>query len=201
MSTHALFAFSFALWFFHSHFLHIFVTCRWQVPSVPTWLKERIAALGAEVDQAEHSGSPDSKGVLASVDTHRKTRRNNSSNFGAVSPLRRDEVNAALKASLDDQQASSPDMQSVRNALPIASLRGELLATLEQSPVVVVSGGTGSGKTTQIPQYILDEAIESGRGCDVNVITTAPHSLLPRPFRAHTHTHTRTITHAQDSHL
>ena len=29
--------------------------------------------------------------------------------------------------------------------------------------VCVISGATGSGKTTQIPQFILDEALEKGK--------------------------------------
>jgi hypothetical protein len=178
---------------------------------VPAWLQERIDSLGAEVDHSERAGTLDSKGVLAAVDTHSKTTKNRRAtdsraygNSRSVAPLRRDEINAALKAALEDRRVSSPDMQAVRNALPIASLRNELLTTLDQSPVVVVSGGTGSGKTTQIPQYILDGAIESGRGCDVNVSTNAPLSLhhppppslphLPHVLLIHSHVHTHPTT-------
>jgi ATP-dependent RNA helicase DHX36 len=33
-------------------------------------------------------------------------------------------------------------------------LREDMLEQLKTEPVVVISGGTGSGKTTQIPQYV-----------------------------------------------
>lgn len=43
---------------------------------------------------------------------------------------------------------------SVRCKLPVASARDELLAALSE-PACVVEGETGSGKTTQVPQYLL----------------------------------------------
>lgn len=41
--------------------------------------------------------------------------------------------------------------------LPAGQLRKPVSETLEDCPSFVVSGGTGSGKSTQIPQYILDD--------------------------------------------
>jgi hypothetical protein len=40
--------------------------------------------------------------------------------------------------------------------LPIAGARDEILDLLEKHDFVVVVGDTGSGKTTQIPTYLLD---------------------------------------------
>lgn len=37
-----------------------------------------------------------------------------------------------------------------RAALPIASLRGDMLRLLKENNVLVVCGDTGSGKTTQV---------------------------------------------------
>lgn len=41
--------------------------------------------------------------------------------------------------------------------LPVRELREELGKNLEDEAVIVVSGGTGSGKSTQIPHYILSD--------------------------------------------
>jgi ATP-dependent RNA helicase DHX36 len=43
--------------------------------------------------------------------------------------------------------------------------------------VIVVSGETGCGKTTQLPQYILESEIESGRGAFCNIICTQPRRI------------------------
>ena len=50
-------------------------------------------------------------------------------------------------------------MPSGRPHLPIDDHRDAILAALRTHPVVVVAGDTGSGKTTQIPQYCLDLGI------------------------------------------
>ena len=61
-------------------------------------------------------------------------------------------------ASAADPQSPEGLMQAVRDKLPILKIREDLTKALEDSPVVVVSGGTGSGKSTQCPQYILGRA-------------------------------------------
>lgn len=48
------------------------------------------------------------------------------------------------------------------------------MAAIGRSSVVVVSGETGCGKTTQVPQFLLDAAIDAGRGGRVELICTQP---------------------------
>lgn len=43
--------------------------------------------------------------------------------------------------------------------------------------VVIISGETGCGKTTQIPQYILESEIDSDRGAFCNIICTQPRRI------------------------
>ena len=47
-------------------------------------------------------------------------------------------------------------MKRQRARLPIAKYRDNLLYLLENHQVVVVVGETGSGKSTQLPQYLLE---------------------------------------------
>ncbi|KAI3936817.1 hypothetical protein MKW98_021679 [Papaver atlanticum] len=68
-------------------------------------------------------------------------------------------------------------MQAFRKSLPAYKERDALLTTISQNQVVVVSGETGCGKTTQIPQYILESEIESGHGALCSVICTQPRRI------------------------
>lgn len=43
--------------------------------------------------------------------------------------------------------------------------------------MVVVSGETGCGKTTQLPQYILESETEAGRGAVCSIICTQPRRI------------------------
>eukprot|EP00249_Psilotum_nudum_P023285 c28819_g1_i1 orf=80-3292(+) len=68
-------------------------------------------------------------------------------------------------------------LQSFRKKLPAYKMRKELLQAVNRNQVLVVSGETGCGKTTQLPQFILEEEIEAGRGGDCNIICTQPRRI------------------------
>lgn len=69
----------------------------------------------------------------------------------------------------------TPQMIRTRNNLPIASYRLQLLHLIQTNNVIVVSGETGSGKTTQVPQYIMEYCNEMNRPC--RIICTQPRRL------------------------
>lgn len=56
----------------------------------------------------------------------------------------------------------------------MAGRREELLSALSE-PACVVEGETGSGKTTQVPQFLLEQAAELKQA--VNVICTQPRRI------------------------
>jgi ATP-dependent helicase HrpA len=60
--------------------------------------------------------------------------------------------------------------------LPITARRADILAALEAHPVLIVAGETGSGKSTQLPQYCL----EAGRGTSRRIAHTQPRRLAAR---------------------
>jgi ATP-dependent RNA helicase DHX29 len=67
--------------------------------------------------------------------------------------------------------------QAERARLPVSELRAPLAAALASHDVVVVSGETGSGKTTQVPQYLLEAATEAGGGGECSVVCTQPRRI------------------------
>ena len=47
--------------------------------------------------------------------------------------------------------------------LPVFNFKNDLLDAIENNSVIIVRGATGCGKTTQIPQYILEKYLEKGQ--------------------------------------
>lgn len=64
--------------------------------------------------------------------------------------------------------------------LPVWGHVKVILETVKQHQVVVISGDTGCGKSTQIPQFLLDDWLlnwDSGKGSHVEIICTQPRCL------------------------
>ncbi|KAH7325752.1 P-loop containing nucleoside triphosphate hydrolase protein [Stachybotrys elegans] len=59
-----------------------------------------------------------------------------------------------LEAQIEAAEKKALSIQDTRKSLPIYKYRDEFLAALEQYQVLVIVGETGSGKTTQLPQYL-----------------------------------------------
>ena len=68
-------------------------------------------------------------------------------------------------------------MRDTRASLPVYAHSEDLLQAVEANPVIILMAQTGSGKTTQVPQIILDDWIEKGKGGQCNVVCTQPRRL------------------------
>ncbi|KAG1885768.1 P-loop containing nucleoside triphosphate hydrolase protein [Suillus subluteus] len=54
-----------------------------------------------------------------------------------------------------------------RKQLPIAKYRDDILSTLDHSQILVLSGETGCGKSTQVPAFILEDQLARGLPCKI----------------------------------
>jgi ATP-dependent RNA helicase DHX36 len=61
--------------------------------------------------------------------------------------------------------------------LPVHSYRAQILEYVERNQVVVISGDTGCGKSTQIPQFLLDDMIAKGKAGETRIICSQPRRL------------------------
>lgn len=64
-----------------------------------------------------------------------------------------------------------------RRQLPAWNFINEILNTVHKSQVVVISGETGCGKSTQVPQYILDDWILNYKGDHCEIVCTQPRRI------------------------
>uniref|UniRef100_A0A7N8XEV9 ATP-dependent RNA helicase DHX29 n=1 Tax=Mastacembelus armatus TaxID=205130 RepID=A0A7N8XEV9_9TELE len=65
-----------------------------------------------------------------------------------------------------------------REQLPVFQHRNRVLEALQRHPVVVVAGETGSGKSTQIPQFLLEELLTGGKVAQpCNIVVTQPRRI------------------------
>ncbi|WCJ33256.1 DExH-box ATP-dependent RNA helicase DExH3 [Euphorbia peplus] len=84
---------------------------------------------------------------------------------------------------LRDEQRAWQDSQEgkkileFRKTLPAYKEKDTILATISENQVVIISGETGCGKTTQIPQFILESETESVRGAGCSIICTQPRRI------------------------
>jgi HrpA-like RNA helicase len=69
---------------------------------------------------------------------------------------------------------SQRKMNAARQELPAWSKQDEIVRVVNDAQVTLVTGETGSGKSTQAIQFILDDAIQNMRGSSANLICTQP---------------------------
>ncbi|KAK9975451.1 hypothetical protein ABG768_023491 [Culter alburnus] len=73
------------------------------------------------------------------------------------------------------QKRGPSELDCFRRALPVYERQEELVQTIRENQVVLVLGETGSGKTTQIPQFLLDDCSRNGIPC--RIFCTQPRRL------------------------
>ncbi|XP_067295893.1 3'-5' RNA helicase YTHDC2 [Pseudorasbora parva] len=73
------------------------------------------------------------------------------------------------------QKRGPSELDSFRKTLPVYARQEELVQTIRENQVVLVLGETGSGKTTQIPQFLLDDCSRNGNPC--RIFCTQPRRL------------------------
>ncbi|CAH8441467.1 unnamed protein product [Schistosoma intercalatum] len=89
-----------------------------------------------------------------------------------------------ISANLADERLrrldSDPQLRSLmdeRAQLPVNPYRASILEAVRRNKVTIIRGETGCGKTTQIPQFILDSYLESGIGAECSILVTQPRRI------------------------
>ena len=95
----------------------------------------------------------------------------------AFSALARCAATDALERERERRRVSTPSalrLDAARARLPAHAAKDAFLRALDGTQVLVVSGETGCGKTTQLPRFVLDRALAAGDASTTNVVCTQP---------------------------
>lgn len=120
-------------------------------------------------DKAENEEEDDGDVVLTKNFAQRNKRG------GAPSPHDRESLLANsvenLKALWDRKSATAAyrNMLQSRSNLPIWASKDEIVRAITERQAVIVCSETGSGKSTQVPSFILEHELMSGRHCKIYV--------------------------------
>lgn len=72
------------------------------------------------------------------------------------------------------QSPARAPMRAARQRLPAFRARQAVLDAVKEGPVSVLCGATGCGKSTQVPQFLLEDAVEKGAGAACTIVCTQP---------------------------
>ena len=97
-----------------------------------------------------------------------------------IRPAKTESVQNATQKQIDwTPRTPISDVQVLqsRKTLPAWKHREEIVSIAQHNRVVVVTGETGSGKSTQIPQFLLDDLNSRGLSHAVDIICTQPRRI------------------------
>ena len=121
-----------------------------------------------DITRVSSTGTDVTAGAFASMTTRPSNDEDDDAEgswFFPRRPLERDEqLDEKLLQDYRRMSSSTAYQKTLpfREKLPAFQKRDRVMKLIHAGNVCVISGATGSGKTTQIPQFVLDEALEKG---------------------------------------
>ena len=89
--------------------------------------------------------------------------------------IRDQELQQKLNADL--QNPAFAELLKKKSDLPMNQYREKVIELVNKNVYSIIVGATGSGKTTQVPQILLEDCIKKGIGSSCNVICTQPRRI------------------------
>ena len=114
------------------------------------WEREQTAKAKAQISQSERMDEGEYDYVFddaQKINFVMDTRLDSD-----AKPLTKEQ--RALQEQLKAAEAKASSIEGTRKSLPIYTFRDDLLKAIAEYQVLIIVGETGSGKTTQIPQYL-----------------------------------------------
>ncbi|KAK3104587.1 hypothetical protein FSP39_005663 [Pinctada imbricata] len=159
------------------------------VPPQPEISGAPIAGQGAEGSWYDEAPRPQTARHDHRSHRHRNTRPNtaigNRTSSGYTDNMDEDYAHDGNKArsnvAMEMTDMKEETMEGVPDLEELIKMEKEemdqIIDMVESNKAIVISGETGCGKTTQVPQFILDHYIEQGKGSECRVICTQPRRI------------------------
>ncbi|KAM5559305.1 DExH-box ATP-dependent RNA helicase DExH1 [Rosa sericea] len=150
---------------------------------------ETAERVGSLLQSSQGQGSKQASGNVASVasgsgqgnkqTTVSENTTKTSSSLEPDTVKEKEKLSLQLKESQEKMKVSNSlkAMLTFREKLPAFNVKSEFLRAVSENQVLVVSGETGCGKTTQLPQFILEDEISRLHGAECNIICTQPRRI------------------------
>ncbi|KAM5443941.1 putative RNA helicase [Microsporum ferrugineum] len=122
------------------------------------WELEQTAKAKAQVQRAEFVDEGDYEYVFD--DAQKVNFIMDSKLAGDRKPMTKDQM--LLHKQIDAAEQKAKSIEETRKSLPIYQFREQILDAVANHQVLIIVGETGSGKTTQIPQYLHEAGYTKG---------------------------------------
>ncbi|NWH67915.1 DHX29 helicase, partial [Geococcyx californianus] len=131
-----------------------------------------------EEEVAEEEEEDEPKQAVVAKESYVKLKKKLSKKYDVqAKSLYNENVKICMQFRLKKSSRHFQSMLHERQKLPAWQERETILDLLKSHQVLVVSGMTGCGKTTQIPQFILDESLQGSPSRVANIICTQPRRI------------------------
>jgi pre-mRNA-splicing factor ATP-dependent RNA helicase DHX16 len=114
------------------------------------WEMEQTAKAKAQINRAEFVDEGNYEYVFD--DTQKINFVMDAKMEGTRKPMTKEQ--RMLQEQIDVAEKKAASMEETRKGLPIYQFREEIIQAVQDHQVLIIVGETGSGKTTQIPQYL-----------------------------------------------
>lgn len=114
------------------------------------WEMEQTAKAKAQINRAEFVDEGDYEYVFD--DSQKINFIMDAKMEGTRKPMTQEQ--RVFQEQLDAAEKKAASMEDTRKSLPIYQFRDQIIQAVEDHQVLIIVGETGSGKTTQIPQYL-----------------------------------------------
>ena len=122
------------------------------------WEKEQTAKAKAQIKTAEFVDEGDYDYVFD--DAQKINFLMDSTMIGDRKPMTKEQK--MMQQQLDAAERKAASIEETRKSLPIYAFRDELIEAIKEHQILIIVGETGSGKTTQIPQYLHEAGLTKG---------------------------------------